>query len=166
MDKTILVGLRGHDRTFRLDEAAYDHLSGYLDRAAARLSADPERDDVLGDLERSVGDKLTALPGSDERTISATEMDAVLEQIGAVDPETTSTPADPGVAPKRRLMRIREGQQLAGVCNGLAAYAEVDVAWVRTFFLAAALLTAGFFILVYIALIFILPIAPRQGARP
>ena len=47
---------------------------------------------------------------------------------------------------------------LAGVCNGLAAYSEIRVDWVRTLFVGATLLTAGAFVLVYVALVFILPV--------
>jgi phage shock protein PspC (stress-responsive transcriptional regulator) len=49
------------------------------------------------------------------------------------------------------------------VCTGLAAYAELDVAWVRTLFFFATLLTAGGFALVYIVLAFMLPV---RAARP
>jgi phage shock protein C len=59
----------------------------------------------------------------------------------------------------RRLHRIREGQKLFGVCTGLAAYAEIDVDWVRTLFIFATIVTAGLFLLVYVALAFILPVA-------
>ena len=90
----------------------------------------------------------------------------VLEEIGAVD--TGHDPASGGAptrAPKpRRLHRIREGQQIAGVCTGLAAYAELDVDWVRTVFFLGTLVTAGFLGLVYIALAFILPVAETREA--
>ena len=66
---------------------------------------------------------------------------------------------------RRRLQRVREGQQLAGVCNGLADYAELDVAWVRTGFVLGSLVTGGILVLVYIALAFILPVAPRRTVR-
>ena len=62
----------------------------------------------------------------------------------------------------RRLQRIREGQQIAGVCNGLAVYAQLDVAWVRTLFVLGTLVTAGILGLVYIALAFILPVASKR----
>ena len=51
-----------------------------------------------------------------------------------------------------------------GVCNGLAEYADLDVDWVRTMFFFAALVTAGLFILVYIAMAFILPIEETREA--
>ncbi len=64
----------------------------------------------------------------------------------------------------RRLQRVREGQQIAGVCNGLAAYSEIDVDWVRTIFVLGTLVTAGLLGLVYIAMAFILPVAPSGDA--
>ena len=163
MDKSILIGLGGRPDRFRLDEDAYARLQGYLDRSAARLQDDPDRDEVMGDLERSLGDKLTARLGSEDRVVTATDVDAVLEQIGAVDTGTEPEPDEAAAPPRRRrLQRIHEGQVVAGVCTGLAAYAEIDLDWVRWGFVLATIFTAGLFIVVYVALIFILPIAPRD----
>lgn len=164
MDKTILVGLNGHTERYRLDASAYDRLRRYLDRAAVRLNDDPDRDEVLGDLERSIGDRLAALPESGDRIVSAADVEGILDEIGAVDTGTGPVPDEDGKAPRsRRLQRIREGQQVAGVCTGLASYAEVDVDWVRTGFVLGTLVTAGLLGLVYIALIFILPVAPKPA---
>ena len=71
MDKTVVISLHGHAGPFRLEGDAYDLLSHYLDRAAARLPDDSDRAEVLGDLERSVGDKLVALLGSEDRVVTA-----------------------------------------------------------------------------------------------
>lgn len=163
MDKTIMIGLTGHADQYRLDEDAYDRLTRYLDQAAARLHDDPDRAEVLGDLERSVGDKLAALLGTEDRLITAADIDGVLEEIGAVDTGRDPGSEDADTRPRsRRLQRIREGQQIAGVCNGLAAYAELDVDWVRTGFVLGTLVTAGILGLVYIALAFILPVAATR----
>lgn len=162
MDKTILITLAGHADQYRLDEDAYDRLSSFLERAALRLHDDPDRAEVLGDLERSVGDRLAASVGSGDRLVTATDIDGILEEIGNVDTGHDAPAGEVGPAPRaRRLHRIREGQQLAGVCNGLAAYAELRVDWVRTFFVLATLVTAGIFGLAYIALAFILPVTDR-----
>ena len=169
MDKTIVVQLGGRPDRFRLAADAYDHLAGYLDGAKARLHDDPDNAEVLADLERSLGDKLAARLASGDRLMTAADIDAVLEEVGAVD-----TGREPGAgeaaarsattAGRRRLHRIRDGQQVAGVCNGLAAYTGIDVAWVRTLFLVATTLTAGVFALVYFGLAVILPIEPAPDA--
>jgi phage shock protein C len=163
MDKTIVIGLSGRTERFRLDEDAYDRLEGYLDRAATRLQDDPDRAEVLGDLERSLGDKLAAILGSDDRLITAADIDRVVEEIGSVETGREPTPGPIDTRPRpRRLQRVREGQQIAGVCTGLSVYADLDVAWVRTLFVLATIFTAGAFALVYIALAFILPITPKR----
>ena len=58
---------------------------------------------------------------------------------------------------RRRLYRIREGQQFAGICQGLSAYADLRVDVVRTIFVVLTILTAGGFALVYVAMMFIVP---------
>jgi len=133
MDKTIVIGLTGHADRYRLDEDVYDRLTRYLDRAGVRLRDDPDREEVLADLERSIGDKLATALGSADRLVIAVDIDGVLDDVGAID-----TGSDGGREPRihevarrpvgRRLQRIREGQKMAGVCTGLAAYAELDVA--------------------------------------
>jgi phage shock protein PspC (stress-responsive transcriptional regulator) len=163
VDKSIVISLSGRAEQYRFAEDAYDRLARYLDRSASRLQDDPDRAEVLGDLERSVGDKLSALLGSEDRLVTTADIDGVLEEIGAVDTGHQPVADEDSTRPRRRrLQRIREGQEIAGVCTGLAAYAEVDVAWVRTVFIFATLLTAGIFVLVYIALVFILPVASKR----
>ena len=70
-------------------------------------------------------------------TTTAAEMDGILEAIGAVD---------------------------TGVCNGIAAYSELGVDWVRTGFVLGSLVTGGRLVVVYIALALILPVAPTRDA--
>ena len=62
MEKTIEISLGGRAERFRLEQDAYDRLARYLDRAGARLPHDADRAEVLGDLERAVADRLSAMP--------------------------------------------------------------------------------------------------------
>ena len=86
---------------------------------------------------------------------------------------TTSAQSTPGpsrlqprgrAAPQAKLQRIRKGQEIAGVCNGIAEYSQIRVDWVRALFVLATLLTGGFLI-VYIILAFVLPVADPEPAR-
>jgi len=164
MDKTIIVNLNGHPEPYPLEVAAHDRLERYLSAAEARLHDDPDKAEILADLERSVGDKLAALPGPSDRLITTADIDGVIDQIGTVD--TGRAPAPEQVATGswariRKLRRIRKGQSIAGVCNGIAAYSEIRVDWVRTFFVLASLGTAGIFGLVYVAMAFFLPVVDQ-----
>jgi phage shock protein C len=58
-------------------------------------------------------------------------------------------PEVPPAAPVERLVRIREGKKIAGVCAGFARYLGVDVTLVRIVWLLIAL-TCGVGVIAYI----------------
>ena len=70
-----------------------------------------------------------------------------------------------GPQPRKRLFNIREGAMWAGVCNGIAAYINVDVTWVRIAFVLVTIFSWGGMIFVYIALAFIVPTADTAEDR-
>jgi phage shock protein PspC (stress-responsive transcriptional regulator) len=75
---------------------------------------------------------------------------------------TSSGPA--GVPfPHRRLYQIREGAMISGVCVGLSEYMHIDVTLLRILFVIFALVSAGWGILAYGALMFILPHATTRA---
>lgn len=166
MNRVIDVSLSGHPEPFRLHEDAFELLQQYLDQARAGLTEDMDPAEVMGDLERSIGDKLADRRG-DGRVVAIDVVRGILDEIGAVGTHDGAPVAAPTLPPgrvRRRLYRIREGEQWAGICTGLAAYAELDVSVVRWVFVLLALVTAGVFLLVYVAAMFILPVVPTREA--
>jgi phage shock protein PspC (stress-responsive transcriptional regulator) len=100
----------------------------------------------------AVGESYT---GANSATDSASEQGSRAGYAGA----TTRGPnAAPGEAP-RRLYQIREGAVISGVCQGLAAYLNLDVSIVRLLFVILAIVTGGVWILVYIVMMFVIPFA-------
>ena len=173
MNRVITVDFTGQTRPFRVHDDAYDALRQYLDQARARLGDDPDQAEVINDLERSIGERLAERSGADDRILTAADVSAVLEAVGTVDagadPQVgmaaaASTTTSGRRSRRRRLYRIREGQDIAGVCQGLAVYADLDVGWVRTIFVLGSLVTAGLLIVVYVAMMFLLPVLPTRAA--
>ncbi len=164
MHRVIDISLTGHPDPFRVHDDAFELLRQYLDRARARLAEDPDDAEVIGDIERSIGDKLAERQQAGARVFDRETVSAVLEEVGAVDTgsEEPAAAARPPVRVRRRLYRIREGQQWAGVCTGLAAYAEIDVNAVRWIFVLLGILTAGVFLLVYLVAMFVLPVVSTR----
>lgn len=158
MKTVIHVSLNGHAKTFQLEEEAYEALRAYLERARARLSRDPDHEEVLRDLEQSIGEKLGKSLRGDDRVVSRKEVEVVLEEIGAVNTGNGDAAADttPFDRP-RRFCRIEEGKWLFGVCQGLAAYSGIAVEWVRVIFIIGTCFTGGALILLYLLLAFVLP---------
>lgn len=158
------INLSGHPKMFWLDEDAYEALRQYLESARLRLNNDPDHEEVLRDLEQSIGEKLAARLRSSEQVIHIADIKAVLEQVGPVETGSDAPDAN-GELPRsqRRLYRIQEGQNLLGVCQGLAAYSNIRVDWVRTIFMVLAGISGGVFLLVYLALGFFLPVVATHA---
>ena len=143
MKRTIQVTMSGYPTAFYMQEDADAALRAYLDRASARLSDDPDHDEVLRDLEQAIAEKLAQRSADASDVFRLDDINAVLEVIGAVDTGHAETVfAQPVVNSPRRLFRIRKGRWLAGICRGLAAYSSIRVAWVRTIFIAVSIFAA------------------------
>src|SRR6185312_16345500 len=144
-------------------EPAYDAVRSYLERAEAALADNPDKAEVMRDLEQAIAEKCASYLSPVKSVVAAAEMTKILDEMGPVEGEgaegvQASASSSAGPRPKR-LYRIREGAQIAGVCAGLGAYFDIDVNWMRVLFLVATVLTSGFFIFVYIAMMFIIPSA-------
>lgn len=64
------------------------------------------------------------------------------------------------VSATNRLMKSRTDKKIAGVCGGLAKHLGISSTIIRLLFVAAIILGWGSFILVYIALAFVMPKEP------
>jgi phage shock protein PspC (stress-responsive transcriptional regulator) len=161
MKRVVTVDLNG--MSFNFDEDAYEGLRAYLRRAESQLATDPGRAEVIADLERSIAEKCHAFVQPTKNVISADELRSVLAQIGTVDARTdheqaqTSGESFASAGDHRPLVQIREGAMISGVCAGLAARFGIDVTIVRVIFIVLAIATSGAFVLVYIAMMFLIP---------
>jgi phage shock protein PspC (stress-responsive transcriptional regulator) len=186
MNKVIIINLGG--TAWQLEEGGYDVLRAYLDTAAARLSGNPDRDEILSDIEWAIAEKFRPLLGSHKTVVLTKEVTAVMAAMGPIeaapgaaseeDPSATGSaggaagfgaakaPPGPGAGPApRRLYRLRDGDMIAGVCNGLAAYAHVDPTLVRLAFVFLTILW-GTGVLVYIVMAIVVPeaVTPEEKA--
>ena len=166
MERVVTINLNGNP--YQLEEPAFDALRAYISRAEAALAGNPDKAEIIRDLEQAIADKCARHLGSAKTVISAAEMKRVLEEMGPVNGddekqantgEAGDDDDDFGPRPPRRLYRIYDRHAWTGVSAGMAAYAGVDVAWVRTAWILSAIFSGGFTILVYLVLIFAVPVA-------
>ena len=146
-----LITITLNSRLFQLDERGYDALRAYLEHAAAQLGANPDRVEIVRDLEQSIAEKFSK-SGEPARTIvTAADVDDVLREVGPVDggvPNwgSTSPAGTPGVGSvPRRLHRVRDGAMIAGLCNGIAVHFNIDPTFVRVAFVVAAIVEVALF---------------------
>ncbi|MEQ1618991.1 MAG: PspC domain-containing protein [Terricaulis sp.] len=162
MERVVTINLNGN--SYQLEEPAYDALRAYLARAEAALADNPDKAEIVRDLEQAIADKCAGQLGPNKTVVNAAEMMRVLEEMGPVAGETNSeAPREESAAgyeaPRKRLYRIKEGAQISGVCSGIGAYFDIDANIVRLLFIVAALFSGGAAIIVYVALMFLLPSA-------
>ncbi|MEY4761692.1 MAG: Phage shock protein, partial [Pseudomonadota bacterium] len=137
--------------------------------------------EILSDLEHAIGEKCNESLGSHKNVVSAEEISTILAELGPIegaaqatqDRDTTDSQeadaagsAPEGGTPQRKLYRLKDGgSKLGGVCNGLAAYLDIDVVLLRVAFIALAVLSGGLFLLVWFAMLFLVPIANTDAEQ-
>lgn len=173
MHKVITINLSG--QVYLLDERGYEALRAYLDQADAQLSINPDKHEILRDVEQSIAEKFARYVGLSSNAVAASEVDEVLSEVGPVDggvPPAAGTSTSSMKPPPRRLYQIREGAMLSGVCNGIAAYRNVDPTFVRIAFVLGALSEIAFFdqppvltIGLYVILMLLMPYAKAAAGR-
>ena len=164
----ISVTARLNRSTLQFEEAAYARLESYLAEAARTLDGNPDQQEILGDLEQAVADQCTRRARTDQAAVTLAELEPALEEIGSVQVPGVSTASDPTVrVAARPLQQVSEGAVVSGVCQGLARYFGLNVTALRIFAVLLLFLSGGGMILVYLALMLLMPYAPLvSGGRP
>jgi phage shock protein PspC (stress-responsive transcriptional regulator) len=162
MERVVTINLNGNP--YQLEEPAYDALRAYLGRAQAALADNPDKTEIVRDLEQAIADKCAAYLNPSKSVVTAAEMSRILEEMGPVEGEAAAQDGAAGGAyegprPQRRLYRLYDRGAWTGVSAGLAAYAGIDVVWVRVLWVLSVFFTGGFTALVYLVLIFAMPVA-------
>jgi phage shock protein PspC (stress-responsive transcriptional regulator) len=176
MQKVVGVNLNGN--AYQIEEQGYAALQAYLERAEARLATNPDRAEIVADLEQAIADKFAGVLRPHKTVVSAAEVERILAEMGPVDDGDAQTATGTantegarssdgkaGSAATKRLYQIREGAMISGVCNGIAAYLNVDVTIVRIAFVLLAVLTRGAWLLVYAGMMFVIPYAETSEER-
>jgi phage shock protein PspC (stress-responsive transcriptional regulator) len=188
MNRVTIINLNGN--AYQLEESGYEALRSYLDNAARRLEGNPDKAEIMADIEQAIADKFQAVLGTNKNVVMTKEVETVLAAMGPVqDGNESNADATAGksagagstnrqasnsgneggsgssTGAVKRLYSIREGAMIAGVCNGLAAYFNIDVTIVRLAFVILTLLW-GAGALVYLVMAIVIPTAntPEEKA--
>ena len=163
MKKVVTINLNG--RAYQVEEAGYEALQEYLNRAEKTLAKNPDKKEIIADIEQAIAEKCDGELTGGKNVVSAEGVQRVLEKIGPVHEESAddtddATPPPSGDTP-HKLYRLPKEGTIAGVCAGLAAYFRADVTIVRLLFVLLTFVTQGFMLLVYLALVIAMPEAKK-----
>jgi phage shock protein PspC (stress-responsive transcriptional regulator) len=170
MNKVTIINLNG--KAFQIEEAAFEILHSYLENALLKLRDNPDKEEIRLDLEQAIAEKCKKFLTPHKTVITEAEIRTIVAEMGPIEetPEAASNESsekkDDSGTPKR-LYNIREGAKIAGVCNGIAAYFDLDVTLVRVVFVILTLITHGGFVFVYVLMMIFVPYAhtSEQKAR-
>lgn len=180
MNKVVTINLNGN--AYQLEELGYEALRAYLDNAARQLQGNPDRDEIIADIEQAIGEKCRALIGPYRTVVQTKQVEQIIAAMGEVDAgsSTESKPGPEAAAqsgssgdgedgahppPPRRVYRIYEGAMVSGVCNGLAAYFNLDPTIVRVLFVLLSIVTGGGMLIGYLVLVLVLPTAKTPDEK-
>ena len=97
MQKVRGINLNGS--AYHVEESGDEALVAYLDGAGTRLADNPDRAEILADLEQAIAEKCDRLLGPNKTVVTAAEIDQILLEMGPVDAgggEDAATAADAG----------------------------------------------------------------------
>jgi phage shock protein PspC (stress-responsive transcriptional regulator) len=159
MNKVITINLGG--TAWQLEEGGYDTLRLYLETAAARLLGNPDRAEILSDIEWAVAEKFRGLLNSHKTVVPENSGPGGAGASGGAGTAGSAGAGKEERAPgaggaPRRLYRIHEGAMGAGVCSGLAVYLNIDPTFIRLAFVFLALFW-GSGVLVYLIMAIVVP---------
>lgn len=170
MQKVITINLNGN--AYQLDEQGYDALRAYLDHARVQLGVNPDAAEILRDVEQSIAEKCLRVLGPGKTVVTTLEIEQILQEIGPIESSGATYAHSTADPQPKRLYQIREGAIISGVCNGIAAFINVDPTIVRVGFIGAfvalamaegdSALLVPFF---YLMLVFLVPYATTPEHR-
>ena len=157
---------------YQFEEDAYARLEAWLAEASARLAGDPDRTEILADLEQAIADQCTQRLRPHQQVVTLEELQPALDHVGRVEtpdvgaPAAAEAPASAGAAAPLKLEQISQGAWISGVCLGLARYSGLDPTLVRALAVVLLFITGGGMILLYAVMMLMIPFAPLDPALP
>src|SRR5690606_13441557 len=142
------------------------------------LALNPDRAEILSDLEQAIADKCDSFLGKHKTVISEGEAAQIVREMGPVqgqahdadaarphafasrdaadDWSSSAAPSDATMPTRRRrLMRLPGEGMMGGVCSGFGAYFDIDVVWVRLVFVLLLIATGGVWFFAWLAMLIV-----------
>src|SRR5580692_8987874 len=94
MNTVIIINLNGN--AFHLEEPGFQSLRAYLERAQAQLKDNPDKAEIMADLEQAIADKCAHFLRPHKNVLSAAEIDEILKEMGPVQSENAADAAAAG----------------------------------------------------------------------
>src|SRR6202161_2081021 len=91
MNTVIIINLNGN--AFHLEEPGYQSLRAYLERAQAQLKDNPDKAEIMADLEQAIADKCAHFLLPHKNVLTDAEIGEVLKEMGPGQSENAADAA-------------------------------------------------------------------------
>jgi phage shock protein PspC (stress-responsive transcriptional regulator) len=165
MQRVLTVSL--NRSAVQIEEDAHARLLAYLADASRKLEGNPDRGEILLDLEQAVADQCKRRKQPGQAVITLAELEPALDEMGTVetpDPVARTTPTDTSAG--AALQQISQGALISGVFKGLAHSANLDITLIRVIALILLFATGGAMLILYLILMLLIPFAPLDASAP
>lgn len=159
-----IISIQLGRQVFQIEEDAFDRLQEYLNSLRRGMAQNPDADEIIQDIELRMAELFRHRMSDKRQHLDLDDVQAVLEVMGApadIGADAEKSVPTPG---PRRLFRHPDDKLIAGVCGGLGAYFNTDPLWFRLAF-AAGLIFYGSGVMLYLILVFIIPVAKTPAER-
>lgn len=170
MNKTISIHIQGFP--FILEEQAYEALHNYLNALRKVLKNEQGIDEIIQDIELRIVELLQEKVAI-QQVVQLEQVSQIIQLLGSPDnfattdgsaeQQFTSTGPEQ-VTAEKRFFRDSENPVLGGVAGGVAAYFNIDVVFVRVFFVLFTMVF-GSGIPIYIILWIVTPRAKTASEK-
>ncbi len=167
MKKTVSVHIKGSN--FLIEEDAYELLQDYIARLTKALKNEKGSKEIIEDVELRIAELCSEKLRDVRTVVELADIEDILNTLGdpsmylgedeaeeTVDGQEQSYEKTSSGSTERRLFRDTENAVIAGVCQGIANFFNIDVVIVRAIFVVV-LLFAGFGFPLYVILWIVVP---------
>ncbi len=170
MNKTVSIHIQGF--AFILEEQAYEVLRKYLNDLSTILQYEEGKDEILQDIELRIVELLQAKVNA-HQVVQLEQIQEIIQLLGSPDAfseeetiqsDQTKFESSEPIAVHKRFFRDSDHPILGGVASGVAAYFNIDVVFVRVFFVLFTL-AFGSGIPIYIILWIVTPRANTASEK-
>lgn len=167
MRKTFTINISGS--VFHIEEDAYDVLQKYLVNLKKYFGSSDEGKEIIVDIEARIAELFTGKSTEERNVVTLDWVNEISETMGTpenfVKEENEEESYAGHLKRKKRLYRDPEHSVFGGVCGGLSAYFNMDLAIVRIIFVLLILVTSGAGLLAYLILWIAVPKAVNTAQR-
>lgn len=167
MKKTVSVNIKGIN--FLIEEDAYETLEKYLNRLKQSLNNQEGADEIVEDIEIRIAELCSKKLDDNKEVVELEDIENILETLGDpsqfIDDENEDSEnaknsdyeyASSDSKKEKRLFRDTDNAQIAGVCQGIANFFNIDVVIIRLVW-ALIFFFGGFGFLLYVILWIVVP---------